>query len=397
MQIIFHIDMNAFFASCELNEHPEYRNKPLIVAHNSRRGIVTTASYEARKYGIHSAMPIYLALEKCPKLIIAEPHFELYRKTSSQFFDIIANYSDKIEIASIDECYVDVSDIVNQYGGIYQTALKMQTEVFEKLNIQCSIGISPNKFLSKMASDMKKPMGITMIIRSNIKEKLWPLPIDDMYGIGKKTAPKLKELGILTIGDLANSKNFDIVRNILGNHTLLYYQHANGLDFSKLHIESRALKSVGHSTTFQNDVSDETQIKEILQDLTQHIVARAKKRHLVGNNISITMKYSRFESTVRSLSLNDYTNDYEILVSHILILLDRHYDGRPLRLLGVSLNNTINEKKRIKQLSLFDYQKEEPTPKNMTDDLLEKLNKHHQDSFMRASQLIKNKKGYKHE
>lgn len=397
MQIIFHIDMNAFFASCELNEHPEYRNKPLIVAHQSRRGIVTTASYEARKYGIHSAMPTYLAIEKCPKLIIVEPHFELYRKVSSQFFDIIASYSDKIEVASIDECYVDVTEIVDQHGGIYPTALKIQKEVYDTLNIQCSIGISPNKFLSKMASDMQKPMGITILTKANLKKCLWPLPIDDMYGIGKKTAPKLKEIGIMTIGDLADSKNFNKARNILGNHTLIYYQHANGLDFSKLNIESRDLKSVGHSTTFQIDISDDGEIKEVLQKLTRQVEARAKKKHLVGNNISITMKYTRFESTVRSIPLGEYTNEYEALITHVLILLERHYDGRPLRLLGVSLNNTINETQRMKQLSLFDYQREISTPKNATDELLENLNRKHQNSFIRASMLKNEKSKHKNE
>lgn len=387
MQVIFHIDMNAFFASCELLQHPEYRNLPLVVAHDSRRGIVTTASYEARKYGIHSAMPIYIAKEKCPTLLIVEPHFELYRKISNQFFEIISSYSNKIQVASIDECYVDVSDEVEQFGGILETAQQIQAEVYERLQIQCSIGISPNKFLAKMASDMKKPMGITVLTRANIKEKLWPLPIDEMYGIGKKTAPKLKEIGVMTIGDLANKKNFDKVRHILGNHTLIYHQHANGYDFSKVDATDHKLKSVGHSTTFQKDISDDAEIKEVLHVLTQQVTSRAKKNHLVGNNISLTMKYNRFESVVRSMTLQEYCNDYETLISYIFLLLEQHYDHRPLRLLGVSLNNTINEQMRMKQLSLFDYQKEEPIQKNETDALIEQLNKKHQNAFMSASQL----------
>lgn len=391
LQVIFHIDMNAFFASCEFNLHPEYKNKPLIVAHNSRRGIVTTASYEARKYGIHSAMPTYLALEKCPKLIIVEPHFDLYRKTSQQFFDIVSAYSDKIEIASIDECYVDVSEAVFKYGGIIETAKKIQQHVLDTLNIPCSIGISPNKFLSKMASDMKKPMGITMITRSNLREMLWPLPISEMYGIGKKTAPKLAEAGIRTIGDLANPKNYDKAKKILGSHALIYCQHANGFDFSKVDSSDHDSKSVGHSTTFQRDTTDEGVILETLQSLTRQVAKRAERHHLVGNNIAITLKYSRFESIVRSMTLSDYTNDYETMIGNILILLERHYDGRPVRLLGVSLNNTINEKQRIKQLSLFDYQQETTIKKNSTDELLEKLNHQHQNAFIRASSLKKKK------
>lgn len=386
MQIIFHIDLNAFFASCEEIVHPEYRNKPLIVAHDSRRGIVTTASYEARKYGIHSAMPTYQAKEKCPHVIIVSPHFDLYRKMSKAFFDIVQEYSTIIEIASIDECYVDMTDICNKHGGIYETAQKLQNQVYEQTGISCSIGISPNKFLAKMASDMKKPKGITILTRRNIKDLLWPLPIDDMYGIGKKTAPKLIEVGIKTIGDLANPKKFEIARNILGVNALIYYQHANGYDFSKVDDKKHDSKSVGNSTTLENDTLDENTITDTLKSLTQSVSDRAKRAHLVGNGISITIKYSRFESIVRSTVLAEYCNDYEKLISYVLSLFEQHYDNRPVRLLGVTLQNTINEKQQIKQLSLFDYMNEK---ENVTDALLKKLNLEHENQFFRASSLKK--------
>lgn len=389
MQVIFHIDMNAFFASCELRQHPEYQNKPLIVAHRSRRGIVTTASYEARKYGIHSAMPTYMALEKCPDLIVVEPHFDLYRQTSQRFFQIVAAYSQVIEAASIDECYVDVSDVFDRYGGILETAQKIQSQIYQETGISCSIGISPNKFLAKMASDMKKPMGITVLTRSNLKEKLWPLSIDEMYGIGKKTAPKLKAIGIQTIGDLAQPRNFDTIRSILGNQALLHYQHANGIDFAKVDNADHDLKSVGHSITLQNDTTDETIIKEQIQQLTQQVSLRAKNHHLVGNHISLTLKYTRFENIVRSAPLDTYTNDYEEMIGMALMLFEQHDDGRPVRLIGVSLNNTINQSQQIKQLSLFDYQQEIERNHNETDQLLDKLNQIHQNSFIRASQLSK--------
>lgn len=397
MQVIYHIDMNAFFASCEVNEHPEYQNKPLIVAHRSRRGIVTTASYEARRYGIHSAMPTYLAIQKCPNIIIVEPHFELYRRVSAAFFKIVASYSDKIEIASIDECYVDVTQAIEMHGGILELAKKMQTQIYDTLKIPCSIGIAPNKFLAKMASDMRKPLGITILTRSNIKDKLWPLPIDQMYGIGKKTAPKLKEVGILTIKDLADSKNYAKARNILGSLTLIYYQHANGFDFSKVDADNHDLKSIGHSTTFQTDLSDDKEIKDVLKNLTRQVAQRAQKHHLVGNQISVTLKYTRFESTVRSMPIGEYSHEYEVLIGYVLILFERYYDGRPLRLVGVSLHNTINERTKMKQLSLFDYQKEKPVVKNPTDELLKRLNQKHHDRFIRASQLNEKKNKHKNE
>ncbi|MCD7807986.1 MAG: DNA polymerase IV [Erysipelotrichaceae bacterium] len=191
MQIIFHIDLNAFFASAEMTQNPHLKGKPLVVAHNSRRSIVSTASYEARAYGIHSAMPLYKAKENCRDLIIVEPHFELYHQLSDSFFKIVESYTNLIEIASIDECYADMSTyIINNHLQPYNLALEIQEKVYQKLNLQCSIGISYNKFLAKMASDMKKPMGITMITNKNYQSKLWPLPISDMYGIGKKNCAK---------------------------------------------------------------------------------------------------------------------------------------------------------------------------------------------------------------
>lgn len=390
MQVIFHIDMNAFFASCEVNMHPEYQGKPLIVAGTSRRGIVSTASYEARRYGIHSAMPTYQAIEKCPNVIVTEPHFAMYKKISNEFFAIIATYSNLIEVASIDECYVDMTHCVANFGGIVQTAQCIQQEVFEKLHIPCSIGISPNKFLSKMASDMKKPMGITVITKSNLKQTLWPLPIEDMYGIGKKTAPKLKEIGIQTIGDLANPKNYDKAKTVLGKSMLIHYQHAHGVDFSKVEIRNHEAKSIGHSSTLEHDTNDEEKIKDLLTKLAKQVSERAKKQHLVGNNVSLTLKYTRSESVVRSLTLLEYSNDYETLISAIMSLFEMHYHGRPIRLAGVSLNNTINEAHRVKQLSIFTYQEEHANPKSTMETLLEELNQKHKQAFIRASDL-KNK------
>lgn len=187
MQIIFHIDLNAFYASAEVSVDPTLEGKPLVISGNSRRAIVSTASYEARKYGIHSAMPLFQAKQLCKNLVIKPVNFTLYRNLSQSFFEIIRSYSSILEVASIDECYVDFSDYFSKHpSNPVLLAKQIQNEVYEQLKLKCSIGISPNKFMAKMASDMKKPMGITVLNRHNYKELMWLLIFQICLGLVKK-------------------------------------------------------------------------------------------------------------------------------------------------------------------------------------------------------------------
>ena len=190
-KIIMHIDLNAFYATAETIKDPSLEGKPLIIAGSSRRGIVSTASYEARKYGIRSAMPTYMARKLCPEVEIRGVDFELYQKLSSEFFGYIRRYTDIIEIASIDECYADMTECMKDIEDPCKFLKDLQDLLYKETKLKCSIGLAPTKFLAKMGSDYKKPMGITIIRRKDISKILWPLPIKDMYGIGKKTYPKL--------------------------------------------------------------------------------------------------------------------------------------------------------------------------------------------------------------
>lgn len=377
MQIIFHIDLNAFFASAEIAAHPELSGKPIVICRESRRSIITTASYEARKFGIHSAMPLFQAKELCPNLVTVPPHFTLYKSLSQQFFHIVSSFSKKLEVASIDECYVDMTDYIQSRQILpNQAALQIQDAVFRQIHIQCSIGIAPNKFLAKMASDMKKPMGITIINNNNYKEKIWPLPIHQMFGIGKKTTPKLKAIGIETIGDLAKHENYEKIRSIFGKNALLFYQKANGKDFSKINYAKNELKSVGNSTTFERDSRDEEFIKKQFRKLSHEVSQRAKKRHLISNSISITLKYTREKSKTKQMIIDQYTNDYEIIYATALLLFETLYQGEMLRLVGVSLNNVIHEQDRNEQISLFDNKSQQIHKKqeNKTEQIIQELN-----------------------
>ena len=389
IKVIFHIDLNAFFASAELVRHPEYKGKPLVVSNNSKRSVITTASYEARRFGVHSAMPLFKAQELCKKLIIVAPDMEYYRDLSNRFFEIITSYSNLLEIASIDECYVDVTDILNDYKDILFLAKDIQMAVYKAIRIDCSIGISYNKFLAKMASDMEKPKGITIITKSNFKTILWSLSIDKMLGIGKKTAPKLKDLNIFTIGDLAKYSNYDKIKSVLGKNAIVFYYKAHGVDISKMKIEQGRLKSISSSTTLLNNTNDENQLKDLIKQLVLKVSKRAKSKELLSKNISINFKNTKFESIVRSVTIDKYTDEYEIILSNALILLEKYYDGKPIRLIGVSLNQTINKKDLKEQLSLFDYQ--DNNKEDFTNLLLKDLNQKIGNNLLKkASDIIVN-------
>jgi DNA polymerase IV len=395
MQVIFHIDLNAFFASAEVSMHPELANKPLVISGKSKRSIVTTASYEAREFGIHSAMPLFKAQQLCKDLVVRPGNYELYRRLSNEFFTIVASYSEHLEVASIDECFVDVTDIIKS-RNMHPKALakEIQNDVYSKMKLQTSIGIAPNKFLAKMASDMKKPMGITVITRSNIKDLLWPLESKEMIGIGKKTQPRLLEAGMHTIGDIANYDNYPKLREIYGKNALLLYRKANGIDISKINSTRNQLKSVGNSITLDKDTTDEEVLVEFLKKLSRQVSTRAIKRDLISNSIAITIKFTRFEKISRQTAIAKYVNDYETILTTAKMLFDANYNGKPVRLLGVSLNNTIEKSQHKEQISLFDSAHEPDVPKARSDinNLIDKINSElHMEGVKKASAIINNK------
>ena len=399
MSVIFHIDLNSFFASCETARNPSLANKPIVVAGNSRRGVITTASYEARKYGVHSAMPLFQAMKLCKDLIVLPVDMNYYKSTSEKFFSIISHYTNAFEVASIDECYVDVTNILSAYDNVIELAKKIQKEVYDTLHIGCSIGISNNRFLSKMGSDLKKPNGITVLTKQNIPYFLWPLPVGEIHGIGKKTAEKLKQEGIMTIGDFASEKNYSILKQYLGKNTLIYYNRANGHDYNnKINQSHNHLQSIGNSTTLQKDTDDVEEIKDYLKKLSLQVSLRAKKRDLISDHVSITLKYTRETSVNRSYRLEEATNDFDKIYEAALLLFDLNYEDLPVRLVGVSLNNVIFRKDYSKQLSIFNYEEEK---EDTTDDIIRSIQSQLPESvkLTKASKLLSssNQKKYMNE
>lgn len=382
MSIIYHIDLNAFFATAEINKNPSLADKPVAVGGHGRKGVISTANYIARKYGVHSAMPVFEALKLCPDLVVVHGDYELYDRLSGQFMDIIKSYTSKVEQASIDECYADMSEIVLKYKKPLDLAIDIQKRVKHELGLTCSIGIAPNKFLAKIASDLKKPNGITVLRKREVKSKLWPLSIDAIGGIGKKTAPHLKQQGIKTIGDLANPENKAIIEKILGNTASSFIDYANGIDNSDV-CDYHEMKSMSQSTTTNEDILDFNEVKNIFSGLIKTLSSRLKEEYLWGNSISISIRYNTFQTISRTKKLDYYTNSYEEILSSALMLFEMNDRGEPIRLLGVGVNNLKNQS-TYNDVDLFDYNKINPT-----DELIDEINsKLHQSAVIKASDLI---------
>ena len=252
-RIIIHLDMNAYFASVAEVVHPELKGKPIAIGSDSRRGIVSTASYEARKYGIHSAMPMYKAKQLCKNLVILDVDFETYEKYTYLFIQIIKRYSKVIEMASIDECYVDLSMYSKEEADLI--IKKIQYEILNELGLPCSIGVSYCKYLAKIASDIKKPLGITYINQSNLAQIVWKMDVFNLFGIGVKTSEKLKSLGINKVKDLIDPKNYDKVKSVLMNSTDGFIALAKGYDDREVQTENESLKSLGQTSSTSNPSS----------------------------------------------------------------------------------------------------------------------------------------------
>ncbi len=357
-RIIFHIDLNAFFASCETILRPELQNLPLAITgeKSSKRGIVVTANYVARQYGVHSAMPLMQAKKKCPHLVVASANFDLYRKISQQFIQLLHEYSDQVEKASIDEAYVDVTHLYQEIHPLH-LAQQIQQRIFNELKIGCSIGIAPNKFLAKMASDMKKPNGITVLRKRDLPHILWPMPIEEMFGVGKASSPKLKQLGINTIGDLVHYKDVDKIEQLFGHHALKWIENAKGNDQNAINPNKYEVpSSIGHSTTFSKDYCFDEEIKAEAKRMCIKTSNRLKKYGLYAKTISIQLKDTSFKQITRSQTVQVPIQSVNELYPIIEELFDEHWEGQALRLIGVNTTNLVNTNKVTQQLNLFNYQ-----------------------------------------
>ncbi len=382
-QVIFHIDLNSFFASAEVLLNPQLKGKPVAVGGSSSRGVISTASYEARKYGVTSAMPVHQALKLCPELIIIKGNHHYYEQLSKQFIQLVTRLSPIIEIASIDECYVDMSKHFKNIEKPLDIAVKLQQDIYNELGLQCSIGIAPNKFLAKMASEMKKPMGITVLRIQEVPTKLWPLPIQSMRGVGKKTSIALMERNIKTIEDLAKIDDYHQIIDIFGKNSMRMIRLANGYDDSEIIVDA-VTKSLSQSTTLSSDTTNYEEIKITFQKLSKTLSNRLISEKLMGSVISITIKYNDFSQTNRSKKLGFSIYKSDDLMQYAMDLFDEYYIDEPIRLLGIGIGQLKDSNEFVQQLSLFE------SNNNTTIDLVSEINsKLEKSKVILASDLVK--------
>ena len=377
-KIIIHVDLNAFFATAEQIRRPEYAGKPVIVGGLGPRGVVSTCSYEARSYGVRSAMPIGEARMLCPNGVFLPGDYAYYEMLSRSFFGYLKNYSSLVEAASIDEGFVDMTSLLAKEKDPMAKLVSLQQGLLKQLGLKCSIGVGPTKFLAKMASDMKKPMGITVIRRKDIKKMLYPLPIDNFFGIGKKTAAFLRSKGINTIGDFAYeiTENEPDMRKYFKKRFDYYVESINGYGDDIVNPERPDPKSIGHSQTFMTDTDDYDEIKTVIESLSQEVSEGLIKEKKKCKRLVVNVKDYTFKASSKSLNLIEPVFEADDISKMAKKLFADNYSGKLIRLVGVTAGNLVPFKDRNAQMSLFeesDY--EEDKTQVLIDSLNRKANK----------------------
>ena len=330
--------MDAFYASVEELDNPELKGKPVIVGGRRKRGVVSAASYEARKFKIHSAMPIAQAMDLCPHGVFLPVRMKRYREISDRIFAIYQRFTPLVEPLSLDEAFLDVTGSNKLFGSAEDIGAQIRKLVFQETGLTVSAGVASSKLVAKIASDYNKPDGLTIVPLGQEKEFLEPLPIKRLWGVGKKTRKELNLLGIKTIGDILKISP-DLLEKKFGKHGRSLYFKAKGLDERDVDTISER-KSVGHEYTFDTDLTDRKVIHKELLDLADQVAKRLRHNNLQGRTISLKVKYHDFQQITRSKTVSKETSDSKQIIQEIVQLLEKTAVGqKPVRLLGISVAN----------------------------------------------------------
>ncbi|MBN2597771.1 MAG: DNA polymerase IV [Marinifilaceae bacterium] len=337
---IIHVDMDAFFASVEQKDNPELRNKPIAVGGSGDRGVVAAASYEARKFGVRSAMPSSIAKRRCPNLIFVKGRHDRYKEVSKQIMSIFYEFTDLVEPISIDEAFLDVTHNKKNLPSASLIAKEIKERIKEVTGLTASAGISVNKFLAKIASDYQKPDGLFVIPPKDVEQFIEQLSIDKFFGVGKVTADKMHQLGIFRGKDLKERSLAELTR-VFGKAGLYYFQIAQGIDNRPVN-PNRVRKSVSTEHTFHADLSDRELIKKDLTATAEDLLRRLKKSGFRGKTLSLKVKYSSFEQVTRSKTILSELNQLDQILNLANELLNQIEMKESIRLLGLTVSNQIN-------------------------------------------------------
>ncbi|WFQ94295.1 Y-family DNA polymerase [Mycoplasma feriruminatoris] len=374
---IIHIDMDAFFASCMQLKHPELKNKPVVISNNFDKSIISTASYEARKYNIKAAMPLFKAKKLYPQIISIKPDMNFISNISHQIWEFIKNnYTNKIEIASIDEAYLDVSDLVTNID-VLQLAKNIQQDIYKQFNLTCSLGIGFNRFSAKMSTSLNKPNGITLTTTNNFKENIWPILINKMYGVGESAAKLLINNKIKTIKDLALLSDAEVY-GLLNKKGLGLKNEALGLGSDYINYLSNEYKSISKETTLNTPIYQYDEIETIISSLSKFISYKLHKNQLLCKTVEIKIRYKiddqifdkqkHLASRHKQITLKNHTNDFEKIYNSALDCFYSLYEqNKGILLIGVGVCKLIHKNQNWVQLDINDEIK---VDKNQIDNAL---------------------------
>jgi DNA polymerase-4 len=370
---ILHVDMDAFFASIEQLDRPELRGKPVLVGGEGRRGVVAAASYEARAFGCHSAQPMVVAKRHCPQAIVVPPHGGRYREVSQRVFEILESFTPLVEPLSIDEAFLDVTGSIRLHGTPRRIAEAIKRRIHGELGVTASVGVAPNKFLAKLASDLDKPDGLTVIEPDRVVETLEGLPISRMWGVGPATERKLRDLGVTTFGDLRRYPP-EVLESRLGVHARRMAELARGIDHREVVPDHKA-KSISQEQTFAFDLQEPGAVRDVLLGQVEEVGRRLRRHGYRAGTVTVKIRYGEFETITRSRSFDEATDSTDRLWRAAEALFDdwaRTF--RPVRLIGFGASHLTTAGE---QLGLFT----EPTDRRRraldraTDSILAKFGK----------------------
>lgn len=354
-RIIMHLDMNSFFASVEQSYNPELKGKPVVVTGSQQRTVILTASYEARKFGVKTGMMLYEARRLCPEIIMVPADNRKYTHTSTQIMKMMLDYTPLVEVFSIDEAFMDVTNSLSIFSSAENISHLLKARIMFQFDLTCSIGIAPNKLLAKLASEMKKPDGLTVITPDNVRSTLEHMPIKELCGIGKKMERHLNMMSIYTCGDLGRCDEGRLTRKfgIVGTRLK---QMGQGIDDSPVipADEADEVKSVGHSMTLKKDISSRSEILRYLLQLSEMVGRRARRYGVAGKTVHLTIRYADFSTFGKQETLSRHVNQSDDIYQGVIQILDSMELEQPVRLLGVRITNLCYQSE---QLPLFEEER----------------------------------------